>query len=82
MNGLKEAANNFNALWNGCSNTFEFIKNCFTDGRFLIDKIKFIAPEIILVTLGILIILKMLGFKDTNKWIGLALVIALLISAL
>lgn len=82
MKGLQEAVNNFNELWNVCSNSIGFIKNCFTDGRFLIDKIKYVAPEVILVTLGVLIILKMLGFKDTNKWIGLALVIALILSSL
>lgn len=89
MNGLQEAINNWNEFYNtskaffhGCNNTFKFIENCFTEERFLINKIKFVAPQVILITLGILIILRVLGFKNTNKWIGLAFVIALLISAL
>lgn len=89
MNGLQEAINNWNDFYNtskeffnGCRNTFSFINSCFTEDRFLIDKIKFVAPQVILITLGILIILRILGFKNTNKWIGLAFVIALLISTL
>ena len=89
MKGLQEAINNWNEFYNtskvffnGCSNTFKFIENCFIEERFLINKIKVVAPQVILITLGILIILRVLGFKNTNKWIGLAFVIALLISAL
>lgn len=89
MNGLHEAINNWNDFYNGCKsffqgcgNTFDFINRCFTEDRFLINNIKYIAPGVILVTLGILIILKLLGFESTGKWIGLALVIALLVAAI
>lgn len=89
MNGLQEAINNWNDFYNGCKsffqgcgNTFNFVNRCFTEDRFLINNIKQIAPGAILLTLGILIILKLLGFKNTGKWIGLALVIALLIAAI
>lgn len=89
MNGLHEAINNWNDFYNGyksffqgCGNTFDFINRCFTEDRFLINNIKYIAPGVILVTLGILIILKLLGFESTGKWIGLALVIGLLVAAI
>lgn len=89
MNGLQEAINNWNdfysgckSFFQGCGNTFNFINRCFTEERFLINNIKHIAPGVILAALGILIILRLLGFKNKTKWIGLALVIALLISAL
>lgn len=89
MNGLQEAINNWNdfysgckSFFQGCGNTFNFINRCFTEDEFLINGIKHIAPGVILVTLGILIILKLLGFENTGKWIGLVLIIALLIAAI
>lgn len=89
MNGLQDAINNWNDFYNGCKsffqgcgNTLNFINKCFTEDRFLINNIKHIAPGVILIALGILIILRLLGFENTGKWIGLALVIALLVSAI
>ena len=89
MNEFQDAINNWNEFYNGCKgffrgcgNTFNFINRCFTEDRFLIDKIKYVAPEVILVTLGILIILRLLGFENTNKWIRLVFVLALIIAVI
>ena len=89
MEGFKEFTQNFNDFYNGCKgffqgcgNTFSFINRCFTEDRFLIDNIKHVAPGVLLVFVAILIILRLLGFENSNKWIALAFVLALLISAL
>ena len=89
MEGFKEFTNNFNNLYNGCKSFFEgcgntltFINDCFTKEGFLIGNLKAIAPATLLIFVSVLIILRILGFKNSNKWIGLAFVLALLISAL
>lgn len=65
-----------------CGNTFNFVVDCFKEPEILLDKIQVVAPEIILATLAILILLRFLGFKDTTKWIVLAVVIACIIATL
>ena len=89
MENFKEFTNNFNEFWNGCKgffqgcgNVFDFINRCFTEERFLINNIKHIAPSVLLVFVASLIILKLLGFETSNKWIALAFVLALLIAGL
>ena len=46
----------------------------------LFEKIQGIAPDFILILLGILIILRFLGFETTNKYVLLTLVIAFIIA--
>ncbi|WP_195238578.1 hypothetical protein [Romboutsia sp. 1001285H_161024_C4] len=89
LEGVQLALDNWNSLYNmissffrGCSSIFKFITNCFTDPSFLVDKMQGIAPDVLLVILTILIILKFIGFKDTTKWISLSLVVALIIAFL
>lgn len=89
MEGFKEFATNWNDFWNtskgffeGCGKVFRFINDCFTEPRFLIESLKSIAPATLLIFVAVLIILRILGFKNSNKWIGLAFVLALIITAL
>lgn len=80
--GFKEFCSTWGDFFEGCGKVFGFLRNCFTQERFLIDNLKAVAPGALLVFIAILIILRMLGFKASNKWIGLAFVIALIIVAL
>lgn len=89
LSGIKEATTNFNNMcdiignfFKGCGKFISFISKSLTDPSFLIDKIQGVAPGIILVTLTVLIILRFIGFKDTTKWIALALVVAAIIANL
>lgn len=89
MEWFKEFDSNWNDFWNtckgffkGCGTLFKFINDCFTKEGFLIGKLKIIAPGALLIFIAILIILRLLGFENTNKWIGLAFVLALLIAAI
>ncbi len=89
LDGVQEAIDNFNrvcstvdGIFNAIGSTCSFIGKCFTQPGFFIDQLQIIAPEVLLVVLGILIILKVLGFKDTTKWIYFGFVIAIVIAAL
>lgn len=89
LDGVQEAIDNFNracdivdGIFNAISSTCSFIGKCFTKPGFFIDQLQIIAPEVLLVVLGILIILKVLGFKDTTKWIYFGFVLAIVIAAL
>lgn len=85
----QEALDNFNTMcdviggfFKGCSEVIKFIGMSIKDPSFLIDKIQFIAPDIVLIVLAILIVLRFLGFKNTTKYIVLAFVIAAIIATL
>ena len=89
LDGVQEAIDNFNracntvdGIFNAISSTCSFIGKCFTQPGFFIDQLQIIAPEVLLVVLGILIILKVLGFKDTTKWIYFGFVLAIVIASL
>jgi hypothetical protein len=89
MEGFKEFATNWNDFWNTCKGFFEgcgtvlnFVSDCFTKEGFLIGNLKTIAPGALLIFVSVLIILRVLGFKNSNKWIGLAFVLALIIAGL
>lgn len=89
LHGLQEAINNFNkvceglkSISNAVGSTCDYISKCFTEPRFFIENLQSIAPGILVVVLGILIVLKVLGFKDTTKWIYFYIVIAIVIAGL
>lgn len=89
MEGMKEFATNWNEFWSickgffhGCKTTFNFVNNCFAQEGFLIESLKSIAPSALLISLSILLILKVLGFQSSNKWIALSFVLALIVAAL
>lgn len=89
LDGIQEAIDNFNrvcstvdGIFNAIGSTCSFIGKCFTQPGFFINQLQIIAPEVLLVVLGILIILKVLGFKDTTKWIYFGFVLAIVIAAL
>ena len=89
LDRVQEAIDNFNrvcstvdGIFNAIGSTCSFIGKCFTQPGFFIEQLQIIAPEILLVVLGILIILKILGFKDTTKWIYFGFVLAIVIAAL
>lgn len=89
LDGAQEAIDNFNTICkaldkilNVITSTCGFIGKCFTQPGFFINQLQIIAPEVLLVVLGILIILKVLGFKDTTKWIYFGFVLAIVIAAL
>ncbi|MGL5753203.1 MAG: hypothetical protein ACRCXT_21855 [Paraclostridium sp.] len=69
-------------LFGWCADAFNFIIDCFKDPGLFIDKVQVVAPDVVIATLAILILLRFLGFKDTTKWITLALVIACIIATL
>ena len=80
LDGAQQAIDNWNKLIDAVFSIGGFIKNCLTDPMFLINQLKGIAPDVILILLAILIILKFLGFETTNKYILLTLVIAFIIA--
>lgn len=89
MDGFQDFVSNWNEFWGickgffkGCGTVFGFLKDCFTQEGFLIGNLKAVAPGALLIFIAILIILRILGFKNSNKWIGLAFVLALIIAAL
>ncbi|WP_434794435.1 hypothetical protein TPDSL_14180 [Terrisporobacter petrolearius] len=89
MEGFQDFVSNWNEFWSickgffkGCGTVFGFLKDCFTQEGFLIGNLKAVAPGALLIFIAILIILRILGFKNSNKWIGLAFVLALIIAAL
>lgn len=73
---------NINNFFTVCSDITFFIKNCFTVPGFLQLCLKSITPDILLIVLLALIILRWLGFKGTTKYISLSLVIAVIIAIL
>ncbi|GAA0713952.1 hypothetical protein GCM10008904_28870 [Paraclostridium ghonii] len=78
----KTACDGINTIISGVFNLFGFIKNCITDPDFLINFLKDIAPDTVLIILSILIIMRFLGFESTGKWIAIILVIAFVIGIL
>lgn len=85
INKTQEAIKIGNAVvdfFGWCADAFNFVVDCFKDPGLLLDDIKIVAPDIIIATLAILILLKFLGFKDITKWIALAVVIACIIATL
>ena len=48
--------------------------------EILINQIKDICPDLVLIVLMVLIILRYIGFKGTSKYIALTLVIAVFVS--
>lgn len=87
-NGFKEsvvtAKENFDFVINTTSDIFNFFKTLFTDPMNvlggLFEKIGNVAPDMIIIVLVALIILKFLGFENLNKYVALTLVTALLIA--
>lgn len=77
---VQTAVDNFNKLIDVIFNVGGFIKTCFTDPMVIFSKIQVIAPDFLLIILSILIILRFLGFKTTNKYLLLTLVIAFIIA--
>lgn len=77
---VQKAIDNFNNLIDAIFSIGGFIKTCFTNPMIIFEKIQGIAPDFILILLGILIILRFLGFETTNKYVLLTLVIAFIIA--
>lgn len=73
---------NINNFFKICTNITVFIKNCLTVPGFLPLCLKAVAPDILLLVLLALIILRWLGFDGTTKYISLSLVIAVIIAML
>lgn len=48
--------------------------------EILINQIKDICPDLVLIVLMVLIILRYIGFKGTSKYIALTLVIAVFVA--
>ena len=89
LTGVQEAIDGWNTMCSDVNNIIDgmvkvadFIRNCFTDPRFLIDTVKGIAPDILLITLGVLILLHFIGFKKMGKWINFILLTMLAIALL
>lgn len=76
----KTAIDNLNGIFEGIDSVMTYVKNCLTIEDFLIDQIKGVAPDIVLIVLAVLIVLNFIGFKKANKYTVLVLVIAFLIS--
>ena len=73
---------NINSFFGVCSNISKFIKNCFTVPGFLPNCLKSVGPDVLLIVLLALIILRWIGFKGTTKYISLSLVVAVIIALL
>lgn len=87
LTGVQEAIDGWNAICsdanniiNAMSKVADFIRNSLTDPRFLIDNTKGIAPDVLLITLGVLIVLHFVGFKKMGKWINFILLTMLAIA--
>lgn len=82
--GVVTAKENFDFVINTTADIFNFFKTLFTDPISILgelfEKIGNIAPDMIVIVLVALIILKFLGFKNLNKYVALTLVTALLIA--
>ena len=87
-NGVKDgvitAKDNFTFVIDTTADIFNFFKTLLTDPGSLFGSLynKFISvsPEIIIMILVALLILRFLGFEKVNKYICLTLVIALFIA--
>ena len=84
LTGVQEAIDGWNAICsdanniiNAMSKVADFIRNSL---RFLIDSTKGIAPDVLLITLGVLIVLHFVGFKKMGKWINFILLTMLAIA--
>jgi len=80
LQGVQNALDGINSFIDGCVYTTTFIKNSITDPHFLIDQLKGVAPDFVLIALAILVVLNFIGFKKANKYTVLVLVVAFLIS--
>lgn len=87
-NGVKDgvitAKDNFNFVIDTTADIFNFFKTIFTDPgsilKDLFDKFTNVSPDILIMILVALLILRFLGFEKVNKYICLTLVIALFIA--
>jgi len=89
LTGIQEAIDGWNAICSDVNNIVDgmvkiadFIRNSLTDPHFLIDKVQGIAPDILLITLGALILLRFIGFKKMDKWINFIMLTMLAIAIL
>ena len=55
-------------------------KLIFSDPETLVANIEGIFPDIVLISLLVLIILRYIGFKGTSKYIALTLILAVLVA--
>lgn len=58
---------------------FRFIGTLLTNPSSIVGSVTSIAPDLVLIALTVLVILKLLGFKSSDKYIGLVLVVALIL---
>lgn len=71
-----------------CQNAGDFIKSIFTDPMGVLYKgLESLAqgfqswgPDVMLISLMVLVIMYFLGFKSSKKWIGFILIMGLLLS--
>lgn len=80
LDGVQSAIDNWNNMFNGINSVIGYVNKCLTVEDFLINQIKNVAPDVVLITLAILVVLNFIGFKKANKYTILVLVIAFLIS--
>lgn len=80
--GTETFINNWNNFFETCGKVGGFFNKCFNEEGYLVALLKDITPQVVLPVLLILIILRVLGFKETEKYIMLTFVIALVIAIL
>lgn len=88
VDSLKESVSYLKEFMQNCQNVGEFIKSIFTDPVGLLYKglenlsigFQSWGPDVMLVSLFVLVILYFLGFKNCKKWIKCILIIGLLLT--
>lgn len=88
IDSLKESVDSLKEFMQNCQNVGEFIKSILTDPIGLLYKglenlsigFQSWGPDVMLVSLFVLVILYFLGFKNCKKWIKCILIIGLLLT--
>lgn len=80
--------NSFNEFLDKCESMASFIKDLFTDPISLLYRgleslskgFQVWGPDVMLISLFVLIVLYFLGFEKSKKWIGVVFIIGILLA--
>ena len=84
----KNTLNSFNEFLDKCESIAGFIKDLFTDPIGLLYKglerlaegFQVWGPDVMLISLFVLIVLYFLGFEKSKRWIGVIFIIGILLA--
>lgn len=84
----KNTIDSFNGFLDKCESIVDFIKNLFTDPigllykglESLVNGFQVWGPDLMLLSLFVLIILYFLGFEKSKRWIGVVFIIGIFLA--